>query len=102
MLKSMMVTSLVAGAAMLTAFAGATAQNASRLDLATLTCKEMMRLADRDREAVMGFYFGYSAAKGDSVVLDFAVAGDTADQVIDDCLSNPTEKAMAVFAEHSK
>jgi len=102
MLKSTMLTGLLVAAPTLVNTADAVAQDVDKLDLGALTCKEMMRLPDRDREAVMGFYFGYNAAKGDNVVLNLAVAGDAADKVIDDCLSNPTEKAMSVFDAHNK
>ena len=102
MLKSIMLTTVIASSATLALPSRASAQDVEKLDLGALTCKEMMRLADRDREAVMGFYFGYTAAKSDNVVLNLAVAGDTANKVIDDCLYNPTEKSLSVFEKHNK
>lgn len=102
MLKSITIAGLIACVMILVGRAGAVAQDVDKLDLGALTCKQMMRLPDRDREAVMGFYFGYTAAKANNVVLNLSVAGETADKVIDDCLSNPTEKSLSVFEKHDK
>lgn len=73
-----------------------------KLDLGELTCKEMMKLTDRDREAVMGFYFGYAAGLNSTAVLDLDGAAKTAASVIDDCLSNPSSQAMSVFKQKSQ
>lgn len=72
------------------------------LNLGDLTCKEMMKLTSRDREAVMGFYFGYTAGLNGSAVLDLDAAAKTATSVIDDCLSNPNSLAMSVFKQKVK
>jgi hypothetical protein len=89
----------IATALLISGSAPAFAQEDS-IDLGQITCKDMMLLSDRDREAVMAFYFGYTSAKESNTVLDLTMTGERASNVIDDCLANSADKAMDVFSRH--
>jgi hypothetical protein len=71
---------------------------ADKVDLAALTCKDLMRLTDRDREATISFLHGYMAGKKNSLDVNIKALEGATEKVVDQCLDHPRDKAAEVFA----
>lgn len=71
----------------------------SKIDIGKLTCKELMRGNDGDREIGIAFYHGFLAGKKNEQTIDLHGAYSLTDRVKDFCLSNPTETVMDAFAK---
>ena len=81
---------------------GEAASSAVTVDIATMTCKELMAGNDNDREAGISFYHGYLAGKENSQTLDVNAAAAQSDRVTDYCLANPTSTVMDAFLKTGK
>lgn len=73
------------------------AQETTTRDIATVDCKTVMRLDDREREAAIVFLHGYLVGKKGDTVIDLAKLGAATDKFIDNCLDNPKSKALDVM-----
>jgi hypothetical protein len=76
------------------------AQTTGMVDLAALTCKEMMRQTDRDREATVAFVHGFMAGKKQAMIVTSKALEAATDKIIDQCLDSPTSKVMDVFGRN--
>jgi HdeA/HdeB family len=76
------------------------AQMPDNLDLAALTCKDLMRQTDRDREATIAFLHGFMAGQKKAMTVDIKKLETETDKVVDQCLDNPRTKVMDVFAKN--
>jgi len=72
------------------------------IELDKLTCKELMRGNDTDREVGVAYYHGFLAGKANRLELDVYAAGALTDKVMDYCLSNPTSTVMDAFTKAQK
>lgn len=81
---------------------GEAASSAVTVDIAKMTCKELMAGRDIDRESGISFYQGYLAGKKNSQTLDLNAAAAQTDRVTDYCLSNPTSTVMDAFLKTTK
>lgn len=103
MRASKMNSLLVLGAVLmvLPVWAGAsTIENT--VDIGKLTCKELMRGNDSDREIGIAFYQGFMAGKKNEMTIDLHAASSLTDSVKDFCLSNPTATVMDAFTQSAK
>ena len=73
------------------------ASSAVAVDIAKMSCKELMAGNDTDREAGISFYHGYLAGKKNSQALDVNAAAARTNRVMDFCLSNSTSMVMDAF-----
>jgi hypothetical protein len=76
------------------------AQTTGTVDLAALTCKELMRQTDRDREATIAFVHGFMAGKKQAMVVNIKALETSTDKIVDQCLDSPTRKVMDVFGRN--
>ncbi|WP_163341022.1 HdeA/HdeB family chaperone [Desulfopila sp. IMCC35008] len=74
----------------------------NKIDITELTCKELMRGNDSDREIGLAFYHGFLAGKKNNQTLDLHAAFLLTDSVKDYCLSNPTATVMDAFTKSLK
>jgi hypothetical protein len=74
----------------------------SVIDIAKLTCKELMIGNDIDREVGIAYFHGFIAGKANRHTLDGYAAGAITDKVTDYCLSNPANTVMDAFAKAQK
>jgi hypothetical protein len=72
------------------------------IDIAKLTCKELMSGNDTDREVGIAYFHGFIAGKANRNALDVYAAGASTDKVTDYCLSNPASTVMDAFAKAQK
>jgi len=77
------------------ALAEETTLTGTTLDIGKLTCKELMRGNDSDRDVGIAFYHGFLAGKTNSQVAK-------TERVTDYCLSNPTSTVMDAFTKSAK
>ncbi len=73
------------------------AQENTTRDIATVDCKTVLRLDDRERESAIVFLHGFLAGKKGDTVIDLAKLGAATDKFIDNCLDNPKSKALDVM-----
>jgi hypothetical protein len=75
---------------------------AQSLDLGKMTCKQLMRGNDADRDAGLAYFNGYFAGKRNNLVIDAKAMTELTDRVKDFCLSNPTSTVLDAFAKAEK
>ncbi|WP_163337610.1 HdeA/HdeB family chaperone [Desulfopila sp. IMCC35008] len=74
----------------------------SKIDISELTCKELMRGNNNDREIGLAFYHGFLAGKKNDHTVDLHAAFLLTDRVKDYCISNPTATIMEAFTKSLK
>jgi hypothetical protein len=84
------------------ALAEETTLTGTTLDIGKLTCKELMRGNDSDRDVGIAFYHGFLAGKTNSQVINIHDTGAKTERVTDYCLSNPTSTVMDAFTKSAK
>jgi HdeA/HdeB family len=72
------------------------------IDIAKMSCKDLMSGNDADRDAGIAYYHGYFAGKKNSSVIDVRVLAEQTDRVTDYCLSNPNSAVVDAFAKTAK
>ena len=98
-MKSLLV--LAAMVVVMPVWAGAST-NENKVDLGKLTCKELMRGNDSDREIGIAFYQGFLAGKKNEQIIDIQAASSLTDRVKDYCLSNPNTAVVEAFTKSAK
>ncbi len=73
-----------------------------KLDMAKMTCKELMAGNDEDREVGIAYMHGFFAGKKGNSVIDIAALTAQTDRVRDYCLSNPSSTLMDAFTKTAK
>jgi hypothetical protein len=73
-----------------------------KIDITKMTCKELMRGDDIDREVGTAFFHGFMAGKRDNTIVDVKKVSELSDKVKDYCLSNPTSTVMDAFKKLAK
>jgi len=104
MSASKMVWLLVLGGVLVAtvAWAEETTLTGTTLDIGKLTCKELMRGNDSDRDVGIAFYHGFLAGKTNNQVINIHDTGAKTERVRDYCLSNPTSTVMDAFTKSAK
>jgi hypothetical protein len=69
----------------------------NRVDINTISCKDVMILGTPNRDETITFIHGYLAGEAKQTVLDAEVLGAATDKFIDTCLDNPGKKAFSVM-----
>jgi hypothetical protein len=67
------------------------------LDMATLSCRDMMIEDDEGKSAVLGYLLGYAAGKSGNTLLVGDVLMRTAEYMMNHCLDNSTENLIDAF-----
>ena len=99
--KMRMILALVSILMAIPAWAGSSTVEGT-FDLMKLTCKELMRGNDSDREIGIAFYHGFLAGQKNEQTMDLHAASALTDAVKEYCLSNPTETVMSAFTKSKK
>lgn len=73
-----------------------------RLDLTTVSCKEMLLMEGDQRDSTIVFFHGMMIGKNGSTVLDAQTLSNTTDKVLEHCVNNPQDKLISVFEKYSK
>ena len=63
------------------------------------TCKEVMRESGVDRNAAIAFLHGFILGKSGSTKFNLEALAKQTDNFIDNCLDNPTSKAIDVLTK---
>ncbi len=79
---------------------GSSQLEASKVDIATLDCRELLKLNDTDKEATLAYYHGYLSGKNNELIVDVVKLGEVSDQVINYCIDNPNEPLLTVFEKN--
>jgi hypothetical protein len=66
-------------------------------DMNDYLCKDLMRYAGEDRVIALAMAHGYRLGKKNTTKYDPEELGQISDKVIEYCLDNPNEKALAAF-----
>ncbi len=78
---------------------GSSQLEASKVDIAALNCRELLKLNDTDKEATLAYYHGYLSGKNNQLIVDVVELGEVSDQVIDYCIDNPNDPLLTVFEQ---
>lgn len=73
-----------------------------RLDLTTVSCKDMLLMEGDQRDSTIVFFHGMMIGKNGSTVLDAQTLSNTTDKVLEHCVNNPQDKLISVFEKYSK
>jgi hypothetical protein len=75
-------------------------QNAK--DLASFSCKEVMRLNGQDRDVALALAHGYVLGKKGTTKYEIDKLAQVTDKFIDFCLDNPKANALEAFERIAK
>ena len=78
---------------------GAASESASMVDIASVDCRELLKLNDSDKEATISYYHGFFSGKNNKLVVDVLKLGEISEQVIDYCIGNPNDSLLSVFEQ---
>lgn len=67
------------------------------VDLATLTCEDMLRASGEDREDLVLLMHGFMQGKSGNTSIDALELGESTDKVLDSCISNTSQSLMGTF-----
>ncbi|MXN66930.1 hypothetical protein GR183_18610 [Stappia sp. GBMRC 2046] len=91
LLSSMIALLLLGGAA-------AYAQDeAIKVEVDKITCREMLKMASDEREFTLIFMHGFISGKKGELLFDGPALTEDTDQILDACIGGPDETLLAVF-----
>jgi len=71
-------------------------------DLTTLSCKDVMILSGADRDTTIAFIHGYITGKSGANDVDLDKLTDATEAFLNNCLDNPTAKAIPTMEAASQ
>jgi hypothetical protein len=74
--------------------ASSTTQPADRIDIAKVTCSDLIKAAPLDRAATVMFYWGYAAAKAGVTSFKTGILETATQHLMTVCTKNPSETMM--------
>jgi hypothetical protein len=77
----------------------ATPQPAPRIDIAKVTCNDLLKASPLDRAAVVMFYWGYAAAKAGVSSFKTGILEAATQHLMSICAKNPSETMMNAVRE---
>ena len=80
--------------------ATAQADNGSIINLASLTCREMLQMPGAEEENTLIFMHGFMSGKNNELLLDVPALSDVTEQVRNYCIDNPDETLLSAFERH--
>ena len=96
-LQQKFVTAAAAAALVLGSTAIFAEEQPAMKDMSTRLCKELMILSGEERVIALAFIQGYGLGKKNTTKYDPEALGQISDKLMDYCLDNPKEKALAAF-----
>ena len=75
-------------------------ENASIINIATLNCRDLLRLEDKDQEATLAYFHGFLKGKENELIVDVVQSGEVSDQVMDHCIENSGDFILTVFEQY--
>lgn len=72
-------------------------ENDSIIDLSTVSCRDLLKLDDEDKNSTILFFHGYMSGKKGDLNADVDALAEISSQVIDYCIDNPDDTLMSVF-----
>lgn len=72
---------------------------ATRIDIAKVTCSDLIKAQPLDRAAVVMFYWGYAAAKAGVGSFQTNVLETATQHVMNICIKNPSETMMEAMRD---
>ena len=70
------------------------------VDLRVLDCKTLLKAEDDNREVMLIFMHGYMSGKKGEMIVQGPALSAISDQVVDTCISNPSQTLMSVFEQY--
>lgn len=69
----------------------------ARIDIAKVTCSDLIKANPLDRAAVVMFYWGYAAAKANVTSFKTGVLKLATEHVMSDCKTNPSQTMFSAM-----
>lgn len=95
-----LTTALTAATVIMSPFPATAAEDDG--DLTTLTCKQVMILSGADRDTTIAFIHGIIVGKTGATDVDMDKLTDSTEAFLNNCLDNPTAKAIPTMEAVSK
>lgn len=73
-----------------------------RLELTTVTCKDLLLMEGDQRDSTLVFFHGIMIGRNGSTLLDSEALSNTTDKVLEHCINKPQDKLMSVFEKYSE
>lgn len=71
----------------------------SMVDLATITCRDLMTMSGEDEEDTFIFLHGFISGRNNALIVNAPALTRVTDQVRDYCIDNPETTALDAFHE---
>lgn len=75
-------------------------ETASTINIATLECRELLKLNDSDKEATLSYFHGYLHGTKNELTVDVVQLGEVSDQIVDHCIDNSSDSLLKVFEQY--
>lgn len=70
------------------------------IDLARLTCRELLKSEGSDRSNLIIFMHGYMSGKKSDLRIDVPELSEVTDRVIDNCIDKPETELLRIFERY--
>ena len=101
-IKTIVLSAFVAGLIVATGSPSAHAQDASKVDLANLTCRAYLKLDNDEEEYTTIFFHGMISGKKNEMTADLDKMSKASEAVVDHCISNPDATLLSAFEKARK
>ena len=88
---------LLGGAAAYAQDNASTGSEADNIAIDKLTCREMLKMGNDEREFTLIFMHGFLSGQKSEMLFDGSALADATDVVLDNCINSPDESLLAVF-----
>ncbi len=75
-------------------------EDAAKIRLDTVNCRDLLKLGDSDREATIAYFHGFLSGKNNDLVVDVVKVSDASDKALDHCIDNPNDSLISVFEKY--
>lgn len=72
------------------------------IDLATLSCRTLLKMDNEDREFTLVFFHGLISGRQEEMIFRAQALAEATDQIVDQCIDNPDEPLLTVFEKARK
>lgn len=79
-----------------------TEKDNSMVEIKNISCRNLLKLDDSEKEAAIMFFHGYMSGKKGELIINIPVLSDISDKVMDDCINNPDDTLFNIFEKYRK
>ncbi len=81
---------------------GTKQEDSSMIDTASISCRELLKLEDSDKQATMAYLHGFISGQKNELKVDVDKLREISDQVIERCIDRPNDSVLSLFERYRR